>query len=63
MFYTNYSSSKVPCKDCSKRCVGCHCNCEAYKAFEAYKEARRVEVVKSFEGLGGIVARKTALIG
>ena len=57
MFYTNYASSKVPCKDCQKRCVGCHCNCEAYK------DARRVEIVKSFEGLGGIVARKTALIG
>ena len=62
MFYTNYASSKVPCKDCSKRCIGCHCNCKEYQAFEAYKEAKRAEFVKSNEGLGGIVARMSALI-
>lgn len=22
-----------PCKDCTKRCAGCHSNCEEYKTF------------------------------
>lgn len=22
-----------PCKDCTKRCAGCHSKCEEYKAF------------------------------
>lgn len=28
----------VPCKDCEKRVVGCHSNCEAYKSFVSENE-------------------------
>lgn len=28
-----------PCKDCSKREVGCHCKCEQFKSYKEKKEA------------------------
>lgn len=24
---------KVPCKECQKRCLGCHSNCDEYKEY------------------------------
>jgi len=35
--------AKAPCKDCSDRCVGCHSNCDKYKAFK--EENERVKVL------------------
>ncbi len=28
-----------PCKDCEKRYLGCHSDCESYKAYRADREA------------------------
>ena len=30
----------APCKDCEKRYLGCHSNCEEYQAFDKYNKAR-----------------------
>ena len=27
---------EAPCKDCKKRIVGCHANCEEYKKFDNF---------------------------
>ena len=32
-----------PCQYCSKRYVGCHADCESYKAFDAANKARNEE--------------------
>lgn len=29
---------KVPCKDCTDRHLGCHSECEKYKAFDAERK-------------------------
>lgn len=34
---TNY------CKDCDHRELGCHGNCEAYKAYKQWNEERKLE--------------------
>lgn len=37
-----------PCKpDCPNRCAGCHATCEAYKEYEALKQAEYVQNAKN----------------
>ena len=33
--------TKAPCKDCPDRVIGCHSNCERYKAFRRALEAEK----------------------
>ena len=33
-----------PCKECKKRVVGCHANCEAYKTFKQAVEQERQQI-------------------
>lgn len=34
----------APCKDCSKRCVGCHSTCEDYIDWKAEHDAERERI-------------------
>lgn len=36
-------NSKTPCKDCVRRRMGCHAECEAYREFDAANRRRREE--------------------
>lgn len=36
------SVSNAPCKDCTKRCVGCHSTCEEYIDFNKKAEEERL---------------------
>ena len=65
MFNGNFQVVNSPCKGCENRCATCHCgsNCQKWVDFQKANYKQKLEFVKSREGLGGIVARKTALIG
>ncbi len=36
---------KVPCKDCDKRYVGCHSECESYTEYRRWKDSQRTAEV------------------
>ena len=38
---------KTPCKDCARRRVGCHAECEAYREFDAANRRRREKARKT----------------
>lgn len=37
------SNTKVPCKDCKNRKIGCHSTCDEYKAFSEYNKKKLEE--------------------
>ena len=41
---------KAPCKDCDRRSVTCHAECDEYKAYKA--EMQRIQDLKDAENLG-----------
>ena len=41
--------NKAPCKNCERRCVGCHSKCDDYAEFKAYKDKEnhyKAELIK-----------------
>lgn len=38
---------KAPCKNCARRRMGCHAECEAYREFDAANRRRREEMTKA----------------
>lgn len=40
MVFSVFSAGAAPCKDCSDRHVGCHGDCEKYKAYRSDLESK-----------------------
>lgn len=41
VFFENYDPRNHPCKDCTKRHVGCHGECADYKSFNENRPKKR----------------------
>lgn len=48
---------KAPCKDCMKRKVGCHSNCNKYKKWKSKQKSRDEEEVEYKNYLEGAMKR------
>lgn len=48
---------KAPCKDCVKREIGCHSNCNKYKKWKSKQKSRDKEEVEYVGYLEGTMKR------
>lgn len=48
---------KAPCKDCMKREIGCHSNCDKYKNWKSKQKSRDEEEVEYTGYLEGAMKR------